>query len=58
MKRLKQITAIALCLFMLYEMKSALGINISERYHAIDIVRIPTKKLLRVLNSQINPPEC
>ncbi|HEY9616497.1 MAG TPA: hypothetical protein V6C64_06640 [Microcoleaceae cyanobacterium] len=61
MKRLQQITAIALCLFALYEMKSAMGINISSRYHAIDIVKIPTKKLLRVLNfplnSPIHPPE-
>lgn len=61
MKRLKQVTAIVLCLFLLYEMKSAAGINISSRYHAIDIVKVPTKKLLRVLNiplnSPIHPPE-
>ncbi|MBL1175360.1 hypothetical protein [Pantanalinema sp. GBBB05] len=61
MKRLKQVTAITLCVFLLYQMKSAAGINISSRYHAIDIVKIPTKKLLRVLNipfnSPINPPQ-
>lgn len=56
MKHLKQVTVIALCLLMLYEMKSAMGINISSRYHAIDIVKIPTKKLLRVLNIPINSP--
>ena len=38
-------------LYLLYVIKSALGINISQRYHAIDLVKIPAKYLLYKLNA-------
>jgi hypothetical protein len=43
MKRLQQIATICLCLYLLYVLKSALGIDLHPRYHAGDLVRIPAK---------------
>ena len=43
MKRLQQVLVVCFCIYFLYEVKSALGIDISPQYHAIDLIRIPVK---------------
>lgn len=55
MKFWKRMLLVCLCLFLLYEVKSALGINLSERYHAIDLVRIPAKFVVRGVEKVARP---
>jgi hypothetical protein len=43
MQRFQQVLTVCLCLYLLYVVKSALGIDISPQYHAIDLVRIPVR---------------
>lgn len=60
MHRFKQALTISLCLFLLYTAKSAAGINLSKRYHAIDLVRIPTKFVIYQAKNVVHkfrPPE-
>ncbi|GEM_PF-4650030 len=44
-KRTGQAIAIVAGLYGLYLVKSALGINIFENYHAIDILEMPVKAI-------------
>lgn len=60
MKRFQQIFALSLCLYFLYAVKSGLGINVSQRYHAIDVVKIPARFLIYTVKG-LNPfaaPSC
>ncbi|MCY7390008.1 MAG: hypothetical protein LH647_00460 [Leptolyngbyaceae cyanobacterium CAN_BIN12] len=54
MNRFQQVCAIALSLYVLYMLKAAAGINISARYHAIDLVRIPAKSLIHRFNDAVH----
>jgi hypothetical protein len=49
MNRFKYGVAVLGSLYVLYALKSAAGINISQRYHAIDIVKVPVKQVLAKL---------
>ena len=44
-KYLKNTLLIVLLLYSLYLIKSELGINISQRYHAWDVLKLPLKVL-------------
>jgi len=60
MKRFQQFFAISLCLYFLYVVKSGLGINVSQRYHASDVVKIPARFLIHTVKG-LNPfaaPSC
>lgn len=58
MKRFEQVVLVLVCLYLLYGIKSALGINISQRYHAIDLVKIPLKVVVKQLKADAPKPEC
>lgn len=45
-KYLKNTLFIFLLLYALYLAKSGLGINLSQRYHAWDLLKLPIKVLL------------
>ncbi len=45
-KYLKNTLLIFLLLYALYLAKSGLGINLSQRYHAWDLLKLPIKVLL------------
>ncbi|HEY9623343.1 MAG TPA: hypothetical protein V6C78_23505 [Crinalium sp.] len=47
MKHLRRFVLLILGLYLLYLVKSALGINLSERYHAADILKMPLRVLVR-----------
>jgi len=47
-KYLKNTLLIVLLLYSLYLIKSELGINISQRYHAWDVLKLPLKVLLPI----------
>ncbi|NJL22637.1 MAG: hypothetical protein HC895_20380 [Leptolyngbyaceae cyanobacterium SM1_3_5] len=49
MKKLQWAIVIMLSVYLLYLVKSAVGINISRRYHAIDLVKLP----LRVIHQTV-----
>mgnify|MGYP005849213271 CR=1 FL=1 len=36
-------------LYLIYVAKSAIGIDLSKRYHAIDLIRVPVKVLMQEL---------
>jgi hypothetical protein len=46
MKRLRQILLVVLSLYLLYLVKSALGINLSNKYSAWGIFKLPIRSLL------------
>jgi hypothetical protein len=50
MKHIRRVGLLLLGLYLLYLVKTALGINISERYHAADIFKLPLKVLTRHLS--------
>lgn len=56
MKRFSQVLGVCLGLYLLYTVKSALGIDISHRYHAIDLVRIPTRFAVHKVKAWVAPP--
>lgn len=58
MQRFKQIFAVCLCVYLLYEVKSAAGINFSQRYHAIDLVKVPAKFAVHKLKAIVEPNTC
>ena len=41
-----KILGFLLAIYCLYLIKSALGINISQRYHAIDVLKLPLRLIL------------
>jgi hypothetical protein len=47
MKRLQQIALILFSLYLLYLIKSAVGINLSDRYSAWGFVKLPIQPILR-----------
>lgn len=49
MKKLQRAAIVLFCLYALYLVKSELGINISRRYHAIDLVKLPLRAIHRVV---------
>lgn len=60
MKRFQQVFAISLCFYFLYAAKSGLGIDVSQRYHASDVVKIPARFLIHTVKG-LNPfaaPSC
>ncbi|PZV05094.1 MAG: hypothetical protein DCF22_24915 [Leptolyngbya sp.] len=54
MNLFRQACAIALSLYVLYMLKAAIGIDISPRYHAIDLIKIPAKSLIHRLNDVVH----
>ncbi|MEX0271370.1 hypothetical protein AB3R30_19700 [Leptolyngbyaceae cyanobacterium UHCC 1019] len=50
MNRFQQACAIALSIYVLYLLKAAAGIDISPRYHAIDLIKIPANSLVNRFN--------
>jgi len=50
MKKLQWAIVLVLSLYLLYTVKSAAGINISRRYHAIDLVKLPLRTIRQTLN--------
>jgi hypothetical protein len=50
MKKLQWAIVGVLSLYLLYTVKSAFGINISRRYHAIDLVKLPMRAIERSLH--------
>jgi len=54
MNRSQQACAIALSLYLLYVLKAAAGINISTRYHAIDLIKIPANSLMYRFNNAMH----
>jgi hypothetical protein len=47
MKRFRQGLLILICLYGLYLIKTALGINISDRYTAWEIFKLPAQPFLQ-----------
>jgi hypothetical protein len=53
MQRFKQVVIVCLCFYLLYEVKSAMEIDISKKYHAIDLVKIPAKYVVQNIQSLV-----
>jgi hypothetical protein len=53
MKYCKRTCIIVLSIYLLYAVKTAAGIDISLRYHAIDVVKVPTNFMIDQLNGVI-----
>lgn len=53
MKKLQKAAIVLFCLYALYLVKSELGINISRRYHAIDLVKLPLRAIHCVLKVKV-----
>ncbi|MBD2089921.1 hypothetical protein H6F67_08640 [Microcoleus sp. FACHB-1515] len=50
MKKLQWAIVVVLGLYLLYWVKSAAGVNISHRYHAIDLVKLPLRAISRTVS--------
>jgi hypothetical protein len=51
MKRLRQVLFILFALYILYLVKTALGINISHRYHAADFFKYPLRAIQHAMQA-------